>query len=511
MGFNLAITLHESAKRWPGQLAVISDQGSMTYAELDAASDRVATNLRRHGVEPGVAVGLQLPNIPQFLLAYFGILKAGGVVVPMNVLLKAPEIAFYLGGSDARAVITSVATISEAAKGAASAGVGEIFVVTGSQPAGSVGTDFDELLAGAAPDPPPFVQRDPGDTAVILFTSGTTGRPKGVELTHFELYMNADAHRQGFAMTNADIMVAVAPMFHTLGLSGVLNSTVLAGGALRLMVRFDPGTMLEVIQNDKATIFHGVPTMYHALLQHPQLADYDTSSLRIVGSAGAALPAEFLDSFERKFGVIILELYGLTESGPVATFNRQDDRKPYSVGKPIWGVDMQVWDDDGRPLGTGKENIGEFVLRGHAITKGYYKNPEGTAEAIKDGWLRTGDLGYRDEEGFYFIVNRKKDLIIRGGFNVYPREVEDVLYKHPAVGQVAVVGIPDERLGEEIRAYCVLKGGQTATEQELIGFVKERLAAYKYPRSVVFRSELPTGPSGKILKKELSAVSTSRV
>ena len=506
MGFNLAITLHESAKRWPGQLAVISDQGSMTYAELDAVSDRVAANLQRYGVEPGVAVGLQLPNIPQFLMAYFGILKAGGVVVPMNVLLKAPEIAYYLGGSDAQAVITSAGTISEAAKGAASAGVEKIFVVTGGQhTADSLGTDFDELLAGDQPEPPPFEQRDPGDTAVILFTSGTTGQPKGVELTHFELFMNADAHRQGFEMTNADVMVAVAPMFHTLGLSGVLNSTVLAGGALRLMVRFDAGQMLEVIQNDKATIFHGVPTMYHALLQHPRLADYDTSSLRIAGSAGSALPAKSLDTFERKFGVIILELYGLTESGPVATFNRRDDRKPYSVGKPIWGVDMQVRDAEGQPLPPGKENIGEFVLRGHAVTKGYYKNPEGTAEAITDGWLRTGDLGYQDEEGFYFIVDRKKDLVIRGGYNVYPREVEDVLYKHPAVGQVAVVGIPDERLGEEVRAYCVLKGGQAATEQDLIGFAKERLAAYKYPRSVIFLTELPTGPSGKILKKELSA------
>ena len=355
-----------------------------------------------------------------------------------------------------------------------------------------------------SPQPPPYEQRDPGDTSVILFTSGTTGRPKGVQLSHFELFMNADAHRQGFEMTEADIMVAVAPMFHTLGLSGVLNSTVLAGGALRLMTRFDAGQMLDVIEQDKATIFHGVPTMYHALLQHPKLADYDTSSLRIAGSAGAALPAEFLDNFERKFGVVILELYGLTESGPVATFNRRDDRKPYSVGKPIWGVDMEVWDDEGRRLPPGRENIGEFVLRGHAITKGYYKNPEATAETITDGWLHTGDLGYQDEEGFYFIVDRKKDLVIRGGYNVYPREVEDVLYQHPAVGQVAVVGIPDERLGEEVKAFCVLKPDHTATEQELIAFTKERIAAYKYPRSIVFLDALPLGPTGKILKKELA-------
>ena len=438
-------------------------------------------------------------------MAYFGILKTGGVVVPMNVQLKAPEIAHYLGDSDARAVITSAVTIAEAAKGAGSAGVEKIFVVAdGQHREDGLGIDFGELLAGDQPEPAPYEQRDPGDTAVILFTSGTTGKPKGVQLSHFELFMNADAHRLGFEMTEADIMVAVAPMFHTLGLSGVLNSTALAGGVLRLMTRFDAGQMLDVIQQDKATIFHGVPTMYHALLQHPKLADYDTSSLRIAGSAGSALPAEFLDSFERKFGVIILELYGLTESGPVATFNRIDDRKPYSVGKPIWGVDMQVWDNEGRALPAGRENIGEFVLRGHAITKGYYKNPEATAATITNGWLHTGDLGYRDEEGFYYIVDRMKDLVIRGGYNVYPREVEDVLYLHPAVGQVAVVGIPDERLGEEVRAYCVLKRDHTATEQELISFTKERLAAYKYPRSVVFRDHLPLGPSGKILKKELA-------
>jgi long-chain acyl-CoA synthetase len=505
MGFNLAVILHESAKRWPGKTAVISDQGSMTFAELDAASDRVAANLRRHGIEPAVAVGLQLPNIPQFLMAYFGILKTGGVVVPMNVMLKAPEIAHYLADSDARAVITSADTISEAAKGADSAHVEKIFIVgAGQHGADGLGTAFEELLAGNQPEPLPYEQRDPGDTAVILFTSGTTGRPKGVQLSHFQLYMNADAHRQGFEMTEADVMIAVAPMFHTLGLSGVLNSTMLAGGALRLMVRFDAGDMLEVIQHDRATIFHGVPTMYHALLQHPKLADYDTSSLRIAGSAGAALPAEFLDSFERRFGVIILELYGLTESGPVATFNLRNDRKPYSVGKPIWGVDMQVWDDEGRRLPSGKENVGEFVLRGHAITKGYYKNPEATAATITEGWLRTGDLGYQDEEGFYFIVDRKKDLIIRGGYNVYPREIEDVLYQHGALSQIAVVGIPDERLGEEVRAYCVLKPGHVATEQELISYAKERLAAYKYPRSIVFLDELPLGPTGKILKKELS-------
>jgi long-chain acyl-CoA synthetase len=370
---------------------MISDAGSMTFADLNAATDRVAANLRRGGIGPGTAVGLQLANVPEFLLAYFGILKAGGVVVPMNIMLKSPEIAHYLRDSEARALITTTGFAADAAKGAADAGVRQIYVEPSGRPAQTdIDTDFAELLASDQPLRPRYEQRDPGDTAVLLYTSGTTGKPKGVELTHFQLYMNAEAHRRGFGMTDADIMIAVAPMFHTLGLSGVLNATILAGGTLRLLERFEPGRMLEIIQQDHATIFHGVPTMYHALLHYPDAAGYDTSSLRIAGSAGAALPAELMDDLERKFGFVILELYGMTESGPVATFNRHDDRKPYSVGKPIWGVDMEVWDEKNQPLPPGQENIGEFVLRGHNVTKGYYKNPMATTEAFVDGWLRTG-------------------------------------------------------------------------------------------------------------------------
>jgi long-chain acyl-CoA synthetase len=261
--------------------------------------------------------------------------------------------------------------------------------------------------------------------------------------------------------------------------------------------------MLEAIERDKATIFHGVPTMYHALLNHPRIDDYDTSTLRVAGSAGAKLSPELMDSLESKLGFVILELYGLTESGPVATFNRRDDRRAYSVGKPIWGVDMEVWDGENRPLPPGAENVGEFVIRGHNVTKGYYQNPEATAEAFTDGWLRTGDLGYQDHDGFYFMVGRKKELIIRGGYNVYPAEIEDMLYTHPAVSEVAVLGVPDDRLGEEVKAYVTVKPGHSVTQHELVDFAKERIAAYKYPRSVEFLDEMPKGPSGKILKKEL--------
>jgi long-chain acyl-CoA synthetase len=507
MGFNLAVILRESARHWPDKPALIFDDGQMTYGELEAASDRVAGNLRSRGVEPGTAVGLQLPNVPQFVIAYFGILKAGGVVVPMNTLLKSAEIGFYLGDSSARMLISAADLAVHAAKGAAKAGVDDVFVVYPAAAPGGAGdlAPFDELLAGGQPEKPLYEQRDPNDCAVLLYTSGTTGKPKGVQLSHFQLYMNADAHRQGFGMIDTDVMIAVAPMFHTLGLTGVMNATILAGGTLRLMQRFDAGRMFEAIERDRATIFHGVPTMYHALLNHPRIDDYDTSTLRVAGSAGAKLAPELMDSLESKLGFVILELYGLTESGPVATFNRRDDRRAYSVGKPIWGVDMEVWDGENRPLPPGAENVGEFVIRGHNVTKGYYRNPEATAEAFTDGWLRTGDLGYQDDDGFYFMVGRKKELIIRGGYNVYPAEIEDMMYTHPAVSEVAVLGVPDDRLGEEVKAYVTVKPGHSVTEQELVAFAKERIAAYKYPRSVEFLDEMPKGPSGKILKKELRA------
>ena len=245
--------------------------------------------------------------------------------------------------------------------------------------------------------------------------------------------------------------------------------------------------------------------MYVALLQHPNLADYDVSKLRVGVSGGAPIPAEVLDSFEEAFGIVILEGYGLTETASTTTFNvSAEERKIYSVGKPIWGVEVQIWDDDSRPLPAGTDHVGEIVIRGVNVMRGYFGNPKATAEAFAGGWFHSGDLGYRDQDGFYFIVDRKKDLIIRGGYNVYPREIEEVLYTHPAVAHAAVLGVPDERLGEEIKAYVETKPGATASEQELIEYVKTRVAAYKYPRMVEFRADLPKGPTGKILKKELS-------
>jgi long-chain acyl-CoA synthetase len=505
MDFNLAVMLRESARRAPAKTAVILGDATLSYAQLDQRSDRVAASLAAAGLAPGDRVGLQLPNIPQFVIAYFGILKAGGVVVPMNVLLKAPEIAFQLENSGARALITYGGVLDEAAKAAEAAAVTDVYVVaTGpGSAAQSTGAPFETLLSGDAPGPQ-LAARGPADPAVIIYTSGTTGTPKGAVLSHIGLYMNADIPGRLFEFAEDDVAVVALPLFHVFALSSIMNTCVLLGGTMTLVPRFDPRAVLEIMQRDRVTVFMGVPTMYIALLQAVDSADYDLSSLRVAVSGGAPIPAEVIDSFESRFGVPILEGYGLSESSSTATFNISvSERKVYSVGKPIWGTSLQIWDDDSRPLPPGADHVGEVVLRGMNIMTGYHDNPEATAKAFAGGWFHTGDLGYVDEDGFLFIVDRIKDLIIRGGYNVYPREVEEVLYAHPAVAEAAVIGVPDPKMGEEVHAIVAVKPGQSVTEAELIEFVKERAAAYKYPRAIEFRDTLPKGATGKILKKEL--------
>jgi long-chain acyl-CoA synthetase len=505
MSLNLATMLREAVSESPTKAVALFDGGRMTYAELDALSDRCAAGLRRDGIGRGDAVALQLPNLPQFLIAYFGILKNGSVVVPLNVLLKAPEVEYHLTDSQARALITWSGFALEAAKGAAGAGVDRIYVVHTSQGTElSIGEPFEHLLAeldGAAP----FEQTDPGETAAIVYTSGTTGRPKGAELTHFQLFMNADTPGRLFGIQPDDVVLVALPLFHVFGMCSELNVCVRFAATMSLMPRFEPAKVLEVIQRDRVTIFEGVPTMYISLLNHPGVDQYDLSSLRIGISGGAAIAAEVLDAFERRFGIVILEGYGLSETASTTTFNfSADDRRIYSVGKPIWGVEVEIWDEQHRRLPAGTEHVGELVVRGVNTMRGYHNNPEATAEAFSGGWFHTGDLGYVDGDGYFFIVDRKKDLIIRGGYNVYPREIEEVLHAHPSVAEAAVVGVADPRLGEEVKAYVELKPGLSATEDELIAFTKERLAAYKYPRRVEFRVALPKGATGKILKKDLN-------
>ena len=504
MGFNLATILRESARNQPDKVAVIAGQRRLTYAELDAASDRFAAGLRVRGVAPGDTVGLQLPNVPEFVIAYFGLLKAGAVTVPMNVLYKAGEVGFILRDAQATMLITWVGVAEESAKGAADAGVAELVVLAPEgAPSIGLGRPFESLLSGQVAAAP-FHQPDPGDIAVIVYTSGTTGRPKGAELTHFQLFMNADTPGRLFGIRGDDVVLTVLPLFHIFGLSSILNVCVRFGATMSLVPRFDTLTVLETMARDRVTVFEGVPTMYIALLNETHLDRYEISALRVGISGGAPIPAEVIDEFERRFGVVILEGYGMSETASTTTFNvSAEDRRVYSVGRPIWGVEVAVWDELGHVLPAGHEHVGELMVRGVNVMRGYHGNPAATAEAFTDGWFHTGDLGYVDEDGYFFVVDRKKELIIRGGYNVYPREVEDVLYTHPAVAEAAVVGVPHEQLGQEVKAYVALRRGHSTTEVELIEHVKAHIAAYKYPRSIEFRAELPMNASGKIVKREL--------
>jgi long-chain acyl-CoA synthetase len=410
----------------------------------------------------------------------------------MNVLLKKREVAFYLEDPGAKLLFAWEGFAEDAQAGAEAAGAECILVEA---------DGFVELVGGAEAITEVADTAD-DDTAVILYTSGTTGKPKGAELTHANLTRNAEASRGLFDLGSEAVVLGALPLFHSFGQTCGMNATLGAGGTLTLIPRFDPGKALEILQRDQVNVFQGVPTMYGAILHHPEHEQYDVSALRVCASGGSAMPVELMRGFEDAFGCKVLEGYGLSESSPVASFNHPDrERKPGSIGTPIEGVEMQVVDDDGREVDEG--DVGEIVIRGHNVMKGYWNRAEETEETIRDGWLHTGDMGRVDEDGYFFIVDRKKDLIIRGGYNVYPREVEEVLYEHPAVREAAVVGIPHDEYGEEIGAAVALKDGEEVGEDELRDFVKEQVAAYKYPRRIWFVDELPKGPTGKILKREI--------
>ncbi|HEV7175609.1 MAG TPA: long-chain fatty acid--CoA ligase [Solirubrobacteraceae bacterium] len=489
---NLASVLTDSAQRDPDHVALRLDDMEVSYGLLDEGSARLAAVLADRGMEPGDRVGIMLPNVPYFAVCYYGVLRSGGVVVPMNVLLKRREVAFYLGDSGAKLMFAWEGFADDAKAGAEEAGAECIVVKPG---------EFEELLAGVEPRRE-VVDRASDDTAVILYTSGTTGTPKGAELTHDNLKTNCEITRDMFGIGDDVVTLGALPLFHSFGQTCGMNATLAAGGTLSLIPRFDPGKALEIIERDKVNLFQGVPTMYSALLHQEGRDKFDTSTLELCVSGGSAMPVELMRGFEDAFKCKILEGYGLSESSPVASFNRPDrERKPGSIGIPIEGVDMKVVDDDGNDIAQGE--VGEILIRGHNVMKGYWNKPDATGETLIDGWLHTGDMAKIDEDGYFFIVDRKKDLIIRGGYNVYPREIEEVLYEHPAVREAAVIGVKDDSLGEEVGAAIALKDGEDVSAQELREFVKEQVAAYKYPRRVWFVDDLPKGPTGKILKREI--------
>ena len=491
---NLATNLARSARAHADRVAVRLGEHATTYRDLDDRSGRVAGLLAEHGIRPGDRVGVMLPNIPDFAAVYYGVLRAGAVVVPMNPLLKAREIAYYLADSGARLIFAGEPAAMQVGAGAETAGARSVIV----------DDTFGDLLSGSARFDS-VVDRNGSDTAVILYTSGTTGTPKGAELTHDNLCRNAEVVvRTLLELTADDVIFGGLPLFHSFGQTCTLNAAIAAGACLTLLPRFDPARALEIIATHRATVFAGVPTMYGALLAVPARNDYDVSALRVCMSGGAALPVEVLRAFDQTFGCQVLEGYGLSETSPVASFNHPHrERKAGSIGTPVDGVQMRVLDPNGNEVPPGE--IGEIAISGHNVMKGYWQRPQDTAAAIPDGWFRTGDIGKVDEDGYFVIVDRKKDMIIRGGYNVYPREIEEVLYEHPDVAEAAVVGLPDPLLGEEVAAAVALKQGATVTVDELRAHVKAQVAAYKYPRHVWFVDSLPKGPTGKILKREIVA------
>ncbi len=520
---NVAVVLESSARELPSRDAIIFAGRRLSYAAIDAAANQVANLLVAQGIHPGDKVALSCPNLPYFPIVYFGILKAGAVVVPLNVLLKRQEIAYHLADSQAKAYFCFEGSaelpmgIEGEAAFAQTDACSDFYLITADPTAASPIDGVQTFAAAVHARSPRFEtwRTEATDTAVILYTSGTTGKAKGAELSHGNILFNAVAvmrlfgeHPQGH-----DTILVVLPLFHTFGQTVQLVAGFLQAASLVLLPRFDPKAAIAAMLDEQATCFAGVPTMYWALLNAlDESVDVAriASHLRIAASGGAALPVEILHAFKRRFGVQILEGYGMSETAPVITFSRRDHPiKAGSVGIPIWGVEVKLVDEEWSTI-DGADALGEITVRGHNVMKGYFNRPHDTAMAMRDGWFRTGDLGRRDHDGAYYIVDRSKDMIIRGGFNVYPREIEELLITHPAVSLAAVVGVPSAEHGEEVKAFVIRKPGSDVDEAQLVAWTRERIAAYKYPRTVEFRDSLPMTASGKILKRELARVEPGR-
>jgi long-chain acyl-CoA synthetase len=511
---NLSVVLEDSARRYPTRDALVLGDTRISYAELDSRSNRVANLLVERGIEPGDTVAMSFPNVPEFPIVYYGILKAGAVVVPLNIMLKGREIAYHLEDSGAKAYFCfeggpdlPIGEFGRAGFGSASQ-CSDMFVAGGEPGTGT--TDIPSLEAAlvGASDVFSTVVRAPQDTAVILYTSGTTGKPKGAQLSHSNMVMNAVTANRLFDSNpiRHDTYLVTLPLFHSFGQTVTMNAGLSVGGTLVLLPRFEARAALALMTDEGITVFAGVPTMYWGLLSAlDESVDVDriATTMRRAISGGAALPVEILTRFSERFGVRILEGYGLSETSPLALFSDPErEPRPGSIGVPVWGIEARLVDADWNTV-TDLDVVGEIALRGHNVMSGYLGRPEATAEAMRDGWLRTGDLARRDADGFYYIVDRAKDLIVRGGFNVYPREIEEVLITHHAVSLAAVIGVPHQTHGEEIKAFVILEPGEYVEEAELIAWCREQMAGYKYPRSIEFTTVLPMTATGKILKREL--------
>ena len=506
---NAASLLQHAALSYAERTAIVFEDERLNYAGLADTVGRVAEGLRAAGLGAGDHVALCSPNRPEFIIVYYAVLTIGGTVVTVSPLSTVREIAYYLDDSDADALICFAGGDGELGRRGA-----EAFALTGhcrrlwlfgadDRPPGA--DAFDALLAGAANGVEPAVT--PAEqTAVILYTSGTTGQPKGAELTHANIVMNVLTVASVYPTRRAQVQLVALPLFHVYAQTSLMHQGVHVGDTLVLMQRFEPGAAIRMLIDQGVTRFGGVPTMFHAMLDH---ADFDriagqhlAETLEFAGTGGAAMPQAVVDDFEARTGVPLREGYGCTETSPVVVLQPPDaPARPGSVGKAVWGVEVRIVDADGTALPVGE--VGEIAVKGHCVMKGYYKRPEATAEAIRDGWYHTGDLGRLDADGYLYIVGRIKELIIRGGFNVYPAEVEGVLTTHPEVSLCAVVGVADARYGEEVKAFVVPVEGAELTAEAVVAWARRNMAAHKYPRLVEIRDTLPLTATGKILKREL--------
>ncbi|MEV5408287.1 long-chain fatty acid--CoA ligase [Thermopolyspora sp. NPDC052614] len=511
---SLATLIDEAASRYGDRPAIVAGPRRLNFREVAHRADLLAAELSHAGVGRGSKVALSCPNVPEFSIAYWAILKVGGVVVPLNVTLRAREIAYHLDNSDAVAYIVhdgpeGAPLVDTARQGFEKAERCHILGTIGAAETDGATTWQGEPLTGRSECR--TTPLDDEDTAVIIYTSGTTGQPKGAELTHRNLRTNAEAAGvlYGLDPTRPDTYLLAAPLFHSLAQTCVQNAATAYGCTAVMLRQFAAEAALRAMIDEKVTVFPGVPTMYWALLgalDKVEGADRLKGQLRVAASGGAALPVELRKEFEDRFGTTILEGYGLSETSPVASHAVLGEApRPGSIGRPIPGVEMKLINDDWSDVPEGPDAVGEIAIKGPNVMKGYYGRPDATSAAIKEGWFRSGDLARKDEDGFYYIVGRLKDLIIRGGYNVYPRELEEVLMEHPAVSLVAVIGVPHPSHGQEIKAIIVKAAGhEDVTEEDLLAWGKEQFASYKYPRIVEFRASLPLTSTGKILKRELS-------
>lgn len=509
---NLSSQLHETAKKFPHKTAYyFMDQGS-TYGELDGAITKFASGLQKLGVKQGDHVALLLGNSPFYVIGMYGALRLGASVIPINPIYTPDEIGYILKNGDVNTIIALDLLLPMAEKMHQMLPTVEHYILCETPQGKESTTDITQLsifpklkaftdVVASGDITYQSPELDDDEVAVILYTSGTTGRPKGAMLTHKNLYSNAADVGDYLRFNEEDLVVATLPMFHVFCLTVALNAPLMKGATVLIDPKFSPKEIFRLAKKFEPTVFVGVPTMYNFLLQYPEGDPQDLKSLKLCISGGASMPVALLNNFEKKFNVSISEGYGLSEASPVTCFNPLDrPRKAGSIGQSIIHVENKVVNELGEELPPGQ--AGELIVRGPNVMKGYYKMPEETAAAIRDGWLYTGDIAQVDEEGYFYIVDRKKDLIIVGGYNVYPREVEEVLYNHPDIVEVAVLGVPDPNSGEAVTSYVVSKN-PNLTEEQVIEYCREHLVKYKVPRTVEFIDELPKNTTGKILRRAL--------